>query len=670
MAEIPPPRCPIISFSTTARYRLSVPSQIRATDRVLEVGSAAGVTSAHIARYAASVVGIDFNAGEVMRSLARYPDMDFRVMSATNVHAMRTLAAEGAFDVVYVDVSGAASLAMLLPLLGAVDEAIRPRMMVVKSLNLAKLQRSLLAGIQLVGTGAGGAGAAGAAAGGAAAGGAAAGGAAAGGGDGDGDDGGGGGERGGGGGGETKAGGGGGEMGSADPVPPPQMFTIRNRTTKEMAVERLASVVLEHVRAQDIDCRILVAGAAHGASPFEARKPSSAPLARAALCYDVVADPRRLVRVHLVAYAMTVTGGGGGGAGEGGGEGESVGAGPRTFQRLARVLCTQRQSLERARVDCGKVQEALSALHNGSWRHTAAAMGEAVNGDGNGDGSGKGSGKGSGSGNGSGNGNGKEKEAGAGDGVGGAALNGITVVVHDVQVAKGPELRAFEAALPPGPASAGMEGLRVGFQSYRIAPPLCLVDEIPVIIDGSLLSGCSGGGGKGGGSGGVNGGGGSNLEAVVVPEPSESTTTTTTSTTTLVEIGLGKYAAFDTLSELVRASRGWVWEAGVCTAGSGEGAVDALVRVRVRVSPSVGEELEKKRSTATATATATAATTTTGSDVGSPCADVSVNMYAMATDTVPSLRDRAVARLDLDGGGGGTSGEKRTLELVYTPGGG
>lgn len=50
------------------------------------------------------------------------------------------------FDMVFVDIAGVVALESLLPLLGSLDDGLRPELMVVKSKALAKLQGQLVRG--------------------------------------------------------------------------------------------------------------------------------------------------------------------------------------------------------------------------------------------------------------------------------------------------------------------------------------------------------------------------------------------------------------------------------------------------------------------------------------------------------------------------------------------
>ena len=148
-------RSPIIVCSTTKEYRYQVHCICRPTDCVLEVGSAHGVTCKLISGRTKDVVGIDIQKALVEESNQKFPALHFYQKDASNIRDfLKDILPHGCpkFSVVFVDIAGTIEMKTLLPILDNIERVVRPRMIVVKSLNYSKLLIQLLKGYQVKAT--------------------------------------------------------------------------------------------------------------------------------------------------------------------------------------------------------------------------------------------------------------------------------------------------------------------------------------------------------------------------------------------------------------------------------------------------------------------------------------------------------------------------------------
>ena len=154
-------RLPLVVCATTRGYREMVRREVSAGDVVLEVGSAAGVTTSMLAGLVADgcCVGIDNNPKEVRAARARFPDLDLRVVDATDEAALRALAREKRVTKIFVDVAGTADVDFLVPILRLLERVFGAcACLVVKSLKLARFAQLLRNGDARAGRGGGGGG--------------------------------------------------------------------------------------------------------------------------------------------------------------------------------------------------------------------------------------------------------------------------------------------------------------------------------------------------------------------------------------------------------------------------------------------------------------------------------------------------------------------------------
>ena len=154
----------VVCYSTE-EYRRAAVTLPCASDNVMEVGSAHGVTSDMLAARCRRVLGVDKGKPEIEAARGRYQrqNMSFcmcdaldtdailaawqavggegrSAAAAATAAAVQSSPAQRPFDYIFVDVSGVASLGFLLPLLESLQAAWRPPVLVVKSKRLARLK--------------------------------------------------------------------------------------------------------------------------------------------------------------------------------------------------------------------------------------------------------------------------------------------------------------------------------------------------------------------------------------------------------------------------------------------------------------------------------------------------------------------------------------------------
>ena len=136
--------------------RISVPSSLYMppTDCVLEVGSAHGVTCSSLAAHK-RCCWHRYSKALVEESKPKVSWSPFYQKDASNIRDfLKDILPHGCpkFSVVFVDIAGTIEMKTLLPILDNIERVVRPRMLVVKSLNYSKLLIQLLKGYQVKAT--------------------------------------------------------------------------------------------------------------------------------------------------------------------------------------------------------------------------------------------------------------------------------------------------------------------------------------------------------------------------------------------------------------------------------------------------------------------------------------------------------------------------------------
>jgi hypothetical protein len=146
---------PLICVPTTQEYRQLANIHVKPTDNVLEVGSAHGKTTKLLATIAKNVVGIDCDRKMLAASISTYsrPNMSFHYFNALDLNTTdwsAELFPKGVkkFSVVFIDCGGTIPVKNLAPILKAIREGVKPRLIVCKSLNLHKLQVQIMEGLE------------------------------------------------------------------------------------------------------------------------------------------------------------------------------------------------------------------------------------------------------------------------------------------------------------------------------------------------------------------------------------------------------------------------------------------------------------------------------------------------------------------------------------------
>lgn len=141
----------IVCVSNTNSYRLAARTLTTRDDRVLEVGSANGVTTDTLFQVVngfGSVLGVDLAAGEVYRARNRFPHIQFENISGTDTVRIRSLRPQG-FTKIFIDISGVARVENIIPIVNVLSAEFSPQIIVVKSIKLAALQKQLERGAAL-----------------------------------------------------------------------------------------------------------------------------------------------------------------------------------------------------------------------------------------------------------------------------------------------------------------------------------------------------------------------------------------------------------------------------------------------------------------------------------------------------------------------------------------
>eukprot|EP01043_Picozoa_sp_COSAG02_P000434 COSAG02_NODE_7_length_64539_cov_120.393482_67_plen_385_part_00 len=141
-------RSELIVAENVDEYRGAIASAVRNGDTVLEIGCHEGMTTYLLSCCCGTnglAVGADKSTHWLARAKARFPAVRFELIDCFDMGALLRLQLDigRAFSVIFVDVSGSRELRSLIPLLEALECALGPEMIVVKSFRLAQLQRRL-----------------------------------------------------------------------------------------------------------------------------------------------------------------------------------------------------------------------------------------------------------------------------------------------------------------------------------------------------------------------------------------------------------------------------------------------------------------------------------------------------------------------------------------------
>jgi hypothetical protein len=148
-------RSELIVAENVDEYRGAIASAVRDGDTVLEIGCHEGMTTYLLACCCGTdglVVGADKSAHWLARAKARFPAVRFELIDCFDMGALLQLQLDigRPFSVIFVDVSGSRELRSLIPLVEALECALGPEMIVVKSFRLAQLQRRLQAASEYI----------------------------------------------------------------------------------------------------------------------------------------------------------------------------------------------------------------------------------------------------------------------------------------------------------------------------------------------------------------------------------------------------------------------------------------------------------------------------------------------------------------------------------------
>ena len=141
----------ILCVSNTNSYRLAASTLTRRVDRVLEIGSADGVTTDtlyQVVRGCGDVLGVDLSCVAVASSRAKFPHIQFECCSGTDIERVRKLRPRG-FTKIFIDIAGTCKVEDVVPIINQVSAAFSPQIIVVKSIKLAALQKQLERGAAL-----------------------------------------------------------------------------------------------------------------------------------------------------------------------------------------------------------------------------------------------------------------------------------------------------------------------------------------------------------------------------------------------------------------------------------------------------------------------------------------------------------------------------------------
>ena len=131
----------LVVCATTKEYRYQVQAHVSSNDVVLEIGSSHGKTTDMISKRTNKVVGVDFINSLVLESKKRYPHIPFFQHDAREIESWwkSTLPVTAEkYSLVFIDIAGTIEVSYLLPIIQNIERFLKPRMIVLKSLNCAK----------------------------------------------------------------------------------------------------------------------------------------------------------------------------------------------------------------------------------------------------------------------------------------------------------------------------------------------------------------------------------------------------------------------------------------------------------------------------------------------------------------------------------------------------
>ena len=132
----------LVVCATTKEYRYQVQAHVSSNDVVLEIGSSHGKTTDMISKRTNKVVGVDFINSLVLESKKRYPHIPFFQHDAREIESWwkSTLPVTAEkYSLVFIDIARTIEVSYLLPIIQNIERFLKPRMIVLKSLNCAKL---------------------------------------------------------------------------------------------------------------------------------------------------------------------------------------------------------------------------------------------------------------------------------------------------------------------------------------------------------------------------------------------------------------------------------------------------------------------------------------------------------------------------------------------------
>jgi SAM-dependent methyltransferase len=135
----------LVVVSTTERYR-RLAGQVSAQDTVLEIGCSTGEATRRLVETGARVVAVDVSKELTARLAEDLPQANVARLDGRDGAALRALCPEP--DVIFLDVGGDALLPNVTSALRVVLLTYRPRLIVVRSYELAVLQ-GLVAEVEL-----------------------------------------------------------------------------------------------------------------------------------------------------------------------------------------------------------------------------------------------------------------------------------------------------------------------------------------------------------------------------------------------------------------------------------------------------------------------------------------------------------------------------------------
>ncbi|WKZ29743.1 MAG: hypothetical protein QY314_02955 [Candidatus Dojkabacteria bacterium] len=118
-----------------SEYRATIPSCVRPSDTVLEIGFAWGTTTKILSHYCKKVVGID-KGKSFFTAVKTYPELEFHQIDGFSIS--QVLALPYSFNKVYIDISGCRDLFTTIKILKMYESALNPELIVIKASKLKR----------------------------------------------------------------------------------------------------------------------------------------------------------------------------------------------------------------------------------------------------------------------------------------------------------------------------------------------------------------------------------------------------------------------------------------------------------------------------------------------------------------------------------------------------